>query len=239
MSRRRFFIPPGCIHDGSALLRPDEAHHLRRVLRLKAGDAVELFDGQGNGFSGIVDYREDRVWVTRLVPLDAVAGRQPRLILAQSLLKSDRFEWVLQKATELGMDEIVPLHTQYCDVRLHPEKLDSRLERWNRIVREASKQCRRWTIPSVHRPEEFDHFLESPCPSDYTRLLFYENAEDSWEKPAAPSSGTILCIGPEGGWQEEEIRAAGASGYRIFNLGPRILRAETAAIAAMVLAQNW
>lgn len=239
MSRRRFFISPDCIRDRTALLPPDEAHHLRHVLRLKAGETVQILDGQGNGFSGIVKYYEDHVSVIELVRLETDAGFHPRLILAQSLLKSDKFEWVLQKATELGIHEIVPLQTRYCEIHLHPEKLDSRMERWNRIVREASKQCRRWTVPSVRRPEEFDHFLEISYPSEYARLLLYENAEDPWVKPAAASPGTILCIGPEGGWHGDELRAAGKCGYRIFGLGPRILRAETAAIAAMVLVQNW
>jgi 16S rRNA (uracil1498-N3)-methyltransferase len=239
MSRRRFFTPPDNIRGNSAVLPADEAHHLRHVLRLRDGDAIEIFDGCGNAFAGRLLLSEAGAGVVGLERTSTEDASRPRLILAQSLLKMDKFEWVLQKATELGVHEVVPLNTRYCDVRLNQARVEARMGRWGRIVREAAKQCRRPDVPQVRQPEEFARFAQSVFPAGLAKLLLYENASRRWERPAAGSPGILLCIGSEGGWHADEVRAAEIAGFQTFSLGARILRAETAALTALVLAQEW
>ncbi len=159
------------------------------------------------------------------------------LLLAQALIKSDKFELVLQKATELGVSGILPLETKYAAIRIPAGKMEQKLERWRRIVREASRQCGRSRVPEVASPVPFSRFASSPDQVRPVRLFFHAGADAGWDAAAVPAGGTVVCIGPEGGWHEDEAKLAQSSGFLMFHLGPRILRAETAAIAALALAQ--
>jgi 16S rRNA (uracil1498-N3)-methyltransferase len=238
MSRRRFYVPRDSVHDGIAVLPPDQAHHLRDVLRMGTGEIVEIFDGAGNGYIGEVDFQDARVYIRGLQSIPSEES-SVRLILASALIKSAKFEWILQKATELGIYEIIPLKTRLSEIDIPGGKVALRLERWDRIVREASKQCRRFAAPRVHAPRSFHDLLSNAELSSFPRFLFHENAPDLWRPdPGMISDRVVLCIGPEGGWDDIEIEQAKQAGYRIFSLGPRILRAETAAIAAVSIMQH-
>ncbi len=238
MTRRRFYVPSDSIQDGNAVLPSSQAHHLRDVLRIGTGEIVEIFDGEGSGYIGKVEIQDSQVVVHGLRGLPAEES-QARLILAAALIKSAKFEWILQKATELGVHEIIPLKTRLSDIQIPAGKITPRMERWDRLVREASKQCRRLTAPRVHAPRSFGDFLASEEFSDYMKLLFYEKASEPWlPHRSALSWRVVICIGPEGGWESGEIEQAGAAGYEVFHLGPRILRAETAAIAAVSIIQH-
>ena len=237
MSRRRFYVPKDCIHGSIALLSPDQSHHLRNVLRLKAGDAVEVFDGEGSAYAGVVDGFGNQVRVASLQRLESLADSGRSLILVQALLKSDKFDWVLQKATELGVRQIMPVETRFGNVSLSDNKVSPRLERWNRIVLEASRQCGRATVPQVHAPLPFIDLVQHLAPRNGTKLIFCEKASLPWDASVRVQDDAVLCIGPEGGWDPSEVQTATRSGFRAFNLGLRILRAETAAIAALVLVQ--
>jgi 16S rRNA (uracil1498-N3)-methyltransferase len=236
MTRRRFYVPRECIHDGIAALPPDEAHHLRDVLRMKTGNTVEIFDDAGRGYSGEVKIHGSDVIVHGLKCLPSPESRFS-LTLAAALIKPANFEWMLQKATELGTDEIIPLKTLLSEMRIPQEKIESRLERWNRIIREASKQCRRYSVPTIRPPLDFFEFLCLEEFSSYTRILFYEQATEPWQS-SNPTDQIILCVGPEGGWDPLEIERAREAGFGIFGLGPWTLRAETAAIAAVSIIQH-
>lgn len=206
-------------------------------MRIKAGDAVEIFDGTGKGYLGEVEFRDSTVLISKLqsIPPDESLIR---VVLAAALVKSSKFEWMLQKATELGVDEFIPLKTGRSEIRIPENKIPNRLERWNRIVKEASKQCRRLSSPQIHMPLSFSGFLEIIEGYSCTKLLFHENAEDPWKfDPSVLSDHILLCIGPEGGWEDGEIETAAKAGCQIFSLGSRVLRAETAAIAAMSVIQ--
>jgi 16S rRNA (uracil1498-N3)-methyltransferase len=238
MARRRFFAPQDSIRDGMAILPADQAHHLRHVLRIGNGEAVEIFDGEGCGYVGEVEFRGSGVCIHGLQSLP-VRESSLRLILAAALIKSAKFEWMLQKATELGVDEIVPLNARFSDLLLPAGKIASRLDRWDRIVKEASKQSRRNTAPQIHAPVQFADFLTAEAFSSCIRYLLYEKAQELWQpKPDMLSNEIVLCIGPEGGWDSSEIEQAKEAGCKIFGLGPRILRAETAAIAALAIMQH-
>ncbi len=236
MARRQFFIPRDSIREGTATLPPDQAHHLRNVLRLKAGELVELINGEGRRYVGEIELHGSAV---RIRGVKSISSQPPpsRLILASALIKSTRFEWILQKATELGVEEIIPLNTHFSEIRIPDNRLGFRMERWKRIVREASKQCRRLTIPQVRNPLPYSDFIGSSDFSAFTRLFLYEKAAGLWQYEGSFSDRIILCIGPEGGWDSKEIEQAKEAGYQIFSLGPWILRAETAAVAAIAVTQ--
>jgi 16S rRNA (uracil1498-N3)-methyltransferase len=206
-------------------------------MRIKAGDIVEVFDGTGRGYSGEVEYRGSTVRIRNLRSLPP-EKLSIRIVLAAALVRPSKFEWMLQKATELGVDEFIPLKTSRIEARLAADKIPSRMQRWNRIVREASKQCRRFSAPQIHAPLNFSSFLDAVGAYSCTKLLFHENAEVPWKfDPDIVSNQVLLCIGPEGGWEKGEVEAAAQAGCRVFSLGSRTLRAETAAIAALSVIQ--
>ncbi|MBZ5494788.1 MAG: 16S rRNA (uracil(1498)-N(3))-methyltransferase [Acidobacteriia bacterium] len=237
MPRRRFFIPQNSIQDATAVLSPDQAHHLRDVLRLRPGEQVELFDGKGLGYSGTVEYHGTEIRIGSLKCIGPPEECGIPLVLAAALIKPDRFEWVLQKGTELGVDRFLPLETRFAAVHIPPAKLEARLERWRRIIREASKQSRRLTVPDIQVPLPLDALLALRVYATCARFMLHEKASERL-KPCAPEgSAVLLCVGPEGGWDDAEAQAAERAGFRLVSLGSRILRAETAALAAVSVFQ--
>ena len=239
MTSKRFFIPPEFICDKETRLPDAEARHLRNVLRIREGERAEIFDGKGGNWSGVVEFRHGEVFVCGLIKNPS--RRHPaaaRLALAMSIIKPARFEWALEKATELGIDELIPLYTARSEIRIPGDKISGRLARWDRITKEASKQCRRLDVPLVRSPLEFRGFLSSEDYLVQKKILFYEESDDQWTaEPTETAADTIICIGPEGGWTKDEIRFAEKSGCGVFSLGPRVLRAETAAIASLSIFQ--
>ncbi len=230
-------MPRELIHKDSAILPPDQAHHLRHVLRLRNGDRVEIFDGEGSGYSGVVSLRDVEVRVEDLSCLSPDGETRPPLILAAALIKADRLEWVLQKGTELGVDKFILLETRFCDVPIPKSRISGRLERWNRLVREASKQSCRFTLPRIAGPMTLERLLSLEELSGFKGLFFYEGAHQRWDALLPDAPGYVVCTGPEGGWHPVEADAAAAGGFSVVNLGPRVLRAETAAVAAVSLVQ--
>jgi 16S rRNA (uracil1498-N3)-methyltransferase len=237
MSRRRFFISRDQIRDASVLLTPDQAHHLHDVLRLRAGAEVELFDGEGRCYSGKVECCGAEIRIAALQRLESSDVRGSALILAAALIKADRFEWMLQKGTELGVDRFIPLETRFSVVHIPPARLASRMQRWQRIVLEASKQSRRSAVPAISRPLSWGDFLAEPESAGGARFLLHEKAAEPI--PTAPwqTDRLLLCVGPEGGWDPSEAAAAENAGFRLVNMGSKILRAETAALAAIAIFQ--
>ena len=234
----RFFIPPELISGNETRLPNAEARHLKNVLRIREGERVEIFDGTGGNWSGGVEFRRGEVFVCGIEKTPSLHQPTTRLALAMAMIKPARFEWALEKATELGVDEIIPLYTARGEIRISGEKISGRLTRWDRIVKESSKQCRRADIPRVRSPLEFHDFLTSEDYPVKNKILFYEKSDNKWLPGRVETAGgTIICIGPEGGWTEDEIEFAEKTGYGVFSLGPRILRAETAAIAAISVFQ--
>jgi len=237
MPRRRFYVPRESIREGTAALPPAQAHHLRDVLRMANGDPVEIFDGAGSAYVGEADLNGPEVFVRNLKSIPS-PGFPFHLTLAASLIKPAKFELILQKATELGVDEIIPLKTRHSEIRIPEYRIGGRLERWNRILTEAAKQCRRSAAPRLQQPLDFDIFLRSGDFSAGAATLFYEKCEEPWAPEGPIAAQVILCTGPEGGWAQEEVEQAREAGFRIAGLGPWILRAETAAIAAVAIVQH-
>jgi len=208
-------------------LTGDELHHAR-VLRLREGEEVEVFDGRGTiAIARVVD-------AVTLQLLSRVETRESPLAidLAMAIINLDKFELVLQKATELGVRSIIPLITERVEIR--PERYRGKGERWEKIVAEAVKQSGRGVIPRVEAPLEFEKALER----EGVKIFFDADAAPG-TCPPSPAAVTLF-IGPEGGWADNEIALALARECVIERLGPRRLRAETAAIAACVVVEaRW
>jgi 16S rRNA (uracil1498-N3)-methyltransferase len=230
MARRRFFVDG--IRGGQAELRGDEARHLTRVLRVEAGQKFEISDNASAYLAEVVEARGERVVFRVGEPIES-----PRLPLAitlcAALIKFDRFEWIVEKATELGVEAIVPVETARSEKGLF-EAARKRSERWERIARESSQQSRRVRLPEILPAARFDAALRTEAE---IRLFLEENTAPPLlgALPPAPAATAALLLGPEGGWTDRERDLAAASGWRAVSLGPQVLRAETAAVAAIAV----
>jgi len=244
MTRRRFHALPGAFNTEhqTVTLAVDEARHLREVLRLKIGDEVYVFDGTGREFRCTVsstarDSAELRIDV-EVEPAKPESHLQLNLCVA--LLKGEKFDLVVQKATELGVKKIMPLITRYADIHLRDEAdAGKRVARWQRIALEAAKQSGRAFVPEVSSPVAFDSLLAGTKNAGLC-LMFSERGGGALSNVIAepePRSVTAL-VGSEGGWSDEEIERARAQSFQIVTLGGRILRAETAAITITALLQH-
>ncbi len=239
----RFFISRDQLHGLVVRFDDVQAHQMRRVLRLRPGDRVVALDGVGLQYEvALEEVTNSRV--TGLVAAQAPAAGEPRarLTLFQSLLQRDKFEWVLQKGTEIGVAEFVPVITRRSLVRDADDVGEHKLERWRRIIREAAEQSGRGRLPALRTPAPFEFAA--------AEARAYERALIAWEGERRRTVGdcldgardadvahVALYIGPEGGYEAAEVQEAEAFGARAVTLGPRVLRTETAAIvgAALVL----
>jgi 16S rRNA (uracil1498-N3)-methyltransferase len=245
MSRRRFFAPPEAfdLRSQRVSLAGDEARHLREVLRLKQGDRVNVFDGVGNEYEAVVEKAMRDVAVLEIVePVKPLSSESPvNLTLAVALLKGDKFDLVVQKATELGVRAIAPVLTRFADVRLaDPSDAGKRVTRWQRIALEAAKQSGRATLPIIKTPITVGSLLAEASDENALRVMFAERDGQSMADlpPSVTSQMITILVGSEGGWAEEEIDLARQHRWRIVTLGGRIMRAETAAIALTALMQH-
>ncbi|MBV9546521.1 MAG: 16S rRNA (uracil(1498)-N(3))-methyltransferase [Chloroflexi bacterium] len=230
----RFLVAREAIQNGHVRFSDDQAHQLRHVLRLRAGDAVRVFDGE-HGVDYVVELSgaaEARIVGTA----SQAAEPRTRLVAYPALLQRVKFELVLQKLTELGVAEIVPVLTAHGLVREPPE--ETRLTRWRAILREATEQCGRGVVPNLHPPLPLGDAIARAC-ADGLAIMAYEHEQRSTLRDAL--RGTIstvsVFVGPEGGYAHDEVKEAKAAGVRLITLGPRILRTETASpvLAALVL----
>ena len=242
MSRRRFFAPPEAFNKQTVTLTGDEARHLRDVLRLKAGDEVFVFDGAGKEFRCTVESaRREQAFLSQCHEIAPTHAESPlQLTLAVALLKGEKFDLVVQKTTELGVAEIVPVMTRHADIHLRDASdSEKRVSRWKRIAMEAAKQCGRAVVPPINLPISFESLTQEQSSS--VRFMFSERGgvslDEAFSRCERPYK-MIALIGSEGGWADEEIAIASNNGWQVITLGGRVMRAETAAIAVTALLQN-
>lgn len=222
--QHRIYVP-GVPLEGEITIGGEEFHHAVRVVRIREGESVELFDGKGSAVSAVVETLGRDSATVRVTT--AIESRETKaaIHLAMAVIQLEKFELVLQKATELGVRSITPLVTDR--VELRPERYRGKHERWEKIVFEAVKQSGRAVIPAVGQPATFDEAIDR----EGLRILFDADTEPS-QIDLLREPSVILYIGPEGGWSERELGIAKAKSCAFSRLGPRRLRAETAAIVA-------
>lgn len=227
----RFLVDEPIVTGARLALRGDELHHAARVVRVRSGERIEIFDGRGSAAEArVVEVKADAV----LVEVgEQIPSREAsvEIVLAAALISPDRFELVLQKGCELGVSRFVPMVTERIETRV--ERVRGKLDRWERILLEATKQCGRAVLPTLDAPADISEVIAS----ERGIIVFDSDAEaDPW--PPQPQERMTLLIGPEGGLTGEEIARVRAGGGAVCSLGPRRLRAETAAIAAVTLAES-
>jgi 16S rRNA (uracil1498-N3)-methyltransferase len=231
--RRRFFVDQ--VRNGRAEISGDDAQHLTRVLRVEAGEKYEISDNRNVYLAEVESARKSHVVFQTISQLEAIEP-PVQLILCASLIKFDHFEWMIEKATELGVARIVPVISVRTERGLE-KAAGKRVERWRRIALEASQQSRRAHLPMIDEPARWANALS--LVAAYSYVL----EENPGARPLAAvfpevracSDTVALLVGPEGGWTEEERADFSRSVWTPVSLGPSILRAETAAIAGLAI----
>lgn len=236
----RFYVPEPRVEGDLIRVTGNEAKHIRTVLRLKTGDRLSIFDGSSKEYEGTI-VKADRSDV--LVRIETIL--RPReafglaITLAQSLLKGDKMDWVIQKATELGASELIPFFSSRTVPLLEPSKAKDRHKRWRRIAVEASKQCGRTLLPRVSPLLDYHQVLRVPSRNALRLFL--------WEKKGAKLKEVLtgmgerenifVVVGPEGGWADQEAEEAIGVGFIPITLGRRTLRAETVGLSVLSILQ--
>lgn len=242
MSTPRFYCPDLAVGRRRVALPDAASHHAARVLRLKVGDPVTLFDGRGGEWDAAIA-RVDPRGVEVEAGAERAAAAEPRLhvTLAQGLCAQDKMDWVVQKAVELGASAIQPLAAERSVIRLAPERAERRQRHWQAVVVSACEQSGRTLIPDVAPVRSLAQWLDvlDAAPErGGLRLMLSPHADVPMAQLADSVAGVSLLVGPEGGLSEREVAMAQAAGFRAVRLGPRILRTETAALAALAALQT-
>jgi 16S rRNA (uracil1498-N3)-methyltransferase len=229
----------------SVTLSADETRHLHDVLRLKPKDEVVVFDGRGREFRGVIEKIARNSTTIRII--EEITGSSLEsplnLTIAIALLKGEKFDLVAQKLAELGVAGVIPVITARADVRLRSESdVTRRLDRWRRIVMEATKQCGRTRLMTITEPIALKCLIEQPPNEGEQRFMFAErdgtSLQDAIDRIGHAPEAVTAVIGSEGGWADEEIDQARAAGWKVVTLPGRIMRAETAAIVVAALLQH-
>jgi 16S rRNA (uracil1498-N3)-methyltransferase len=243
LTSNHFLVKQKNLRPPYASLDGEEHHHLCRVLRTRPGEKVWLVDERGTSFRAeVLEVGRDQ---TRLFVLEKeeASAAKVRVVLAQALIKSKNMDLVIQKATELGVQAVAPVKASRSVLRLEG-RVETRLERWRKIAREAAKQSRRPDVPVIFPPSPFSVFLESR--DEPRRLILCEDGgrplrdilvDEAGDSASSERPGVVLLVGPEGGWSKGEQQQAVEKGFEAVSLGTNILRAETAALAALAAIQ--
>lgn len=219
------------------LLRLDEkaSHHLARVLRVSIGETVTLFNGEGGEFEAVIRQIEKKQVTVELMQFMPREVESPVFIsLAQGIARGEKMDFIIQKAVELGANEIIPLITERCGVRLDQPREEKRMRHWQSIVISACEQCGRNRVPVVRAPMTLPDWLVQ-AQAEIRFVLSPHVKNQLSHRDALKVNSIALLIGPEGGLSDEEMKMAAARKFIALNLGPRVLRTETATIAALAV----
>ncbi|MGA7594119.1 MAG: 16S rRNA (uracil(1498)-N(3))-methyltransferase [Gallionella sp.] len=235
----RFYCPPPIPFSGSFDLPPDAAHHASRVLRLRKGDPVEIFDGIGSACQGMIsDPGPRRVTVAGIAKSVNMPESPLHTVLAQALSSSEKMDWVIQKSSELGVTEIQPLATERSVARLSAERTAKRLEHWKQVAISACEQCGRNVLPQIHHPLDIIEWLQQSGTISGSRYIFLHDGTASLHHQPKPEGKAVLLVGAEGGFSLAERETAIQCGFVPIRLGARVMRTETAAIAGLAVLQT-
>ena len=238
MSAPRFYCPPPLPLNTNYELPPEAAHHASRVLRLRVGDAVQIFDGMGNALDATINSIQGKH--VMLGNLQTVMGQQElalQIVLAQAMCSSDKMDWVVQKATELGAAELVPVQTQRSVARLAGARAEKRTEHWRNVTVSACEQCGRNSLPQLNTTQDLAVWLNEMRHAPGSKFILLPGGASNLQSQPKPQGRVTLLIGPEGGFTPDEANVAQQAGFVPILLGPRVLRTETAAIAGIAALQ--
>lgn len=238
MSIPRFYCPVTLPTIGQFELPTDAAHHAHRVLRLRIGDAVQLFDGEGSASNGLISTMSGKhvaISITGSCPEQHKAALT--IVLAQAMTSSEKMDWIIQKATELGATEVQPVQTQRSVAKLSSERAEKRTEHWRGVVVAACEQSGRNDLMQVNAPIELSHWLSNINSREGSKYILLPDSATTLHTQAKPQGKVTLLIGPEGGFSPDESLMAKQAGFIPVLLGPRILRTETAALAGITALQ--
>lgn len=215
-------------------LGEESTHYLRDVLRMSVGDVVEVFDGEGEAWHCTVDAIDGLVYLRATRRAERQVESPLAITLYQAIPKGDRWEWILEKATELGVSRIVPVETKRTVVRISKSKTERKLARWTKIVESAARQSTRTVTPEVLTPRSFGNAMKQEASE---RVVFCHPGERG-EAPSPAPRTVDLWIGPEGGFTDSEVSSLVEASATPLGLGPRVLRVETASLAAITYLQS-
>jgi 16S rRNA (uracil1498-N3)-methyltransferase len=232
----RIYCPVDLIVDSQVILTDDAAHHLVNVLRAKEGHAIVMFNGDGNEYSAHLIELSKRKVVALVDSQLSISIESPLAIhLGQGISRGDRMDWVIQKSVELGVSDITPLLTQRCGVKLTESRWLKKHEQWQKLLISACEQCGRNVLPTLHQATHLKDWLN--ISTNQLRLTLHPRAEKAFRHVSMHPQGVRLLIGPEGGLSDQEVYQTEQTGFQSIQLGPRVLRTETAAVAAITALQ--
>jgi 16S rRNA (uracil1498-N3)-methyltransferase len=233
----RFFVPTESLQEAQVVITGEPYHHLRNVLRVRPGTTLLLLDGRGQCCEVQLEQLQPEQATTRVIRRWQETDKVLPITLLQALPKGDKFDLILQKGTELGVSCFHPIETNHAVPNLNAARLSKREQRWQRIISEAARQSRRYSLPELRPLQKLDTVLKET--SNELKLVLWEAGSLPLAEalPEAPPTGVKLLVGPEGGFSAPEIAAITAAGFQAVHLGPRILRTETAGLATTPILQ--
>ena len=239
MTPPRFYITDTLGIGSHAELPDSAAHHAVRVLRLKPGDSIVLFNGDGFEYPSQITDIVKRTVTVEITEQKAISRESPLVTtLIQAVTNSDKMDFTIQKAVELGVARIMPVISDRCVIRLNSERAEKRHKHWQGIIISACEQCGRNRLPDIDPVVSLDTMVSATSVSDELRLLLTPDAQTSIKKELAPPQSVSFLVGPEGGLTDTEIRLLVDNGFHPVRLGPRVLRTETAASVVLSVIQT-
>ena len=242
---RRFFVEKIIPTGGFLSITGKEARHIVTVLRMKKGETLILMDREGQSFEATIEavhYKEVKVRITKTIP--PLPPSPIEMSLAQAIIKSHPMEYLIKKVTELGIGSIHPFYSERTVIKLKPEQLKNKMDRWMEIMKSACKQCGRVTLPTLNTPLPFEELINTVPNKKTLKVLLWEDEDKVDLKRLLTSMSSaphvFAIVGPEGGFTSNEVNLAKDAGFQIISLGNRILRAETAAVSLISIIQyEW
>jgi 16S rRNA (uracil1498-N3)-methyltransferase len=240
---RRFFVDRSNINGSRTFLTGSDAKHIQQVLRLAPGDSILLFDGSGNEYESIIEKILHNKISVALKEKKLSRSESPiQLIAAQAILKDRKMDTLLRQLTELGVTKWIPFSAERSVPRPDANRMDKRIQRWKKIAKESLKQCKRGFLPEIDIYRTFENTMDDTEECDL-KIIFHQDAQDSMEPLIIDTvrdtaeKKIFLMFGPEGGFTQDEVDMALGRGFKAVRIGPRVLRAETAPVAACAIVQ--
>lgn len=237
---QKFIVPDIKTLPAKVTIQGQDARHIRKVLRLNPDDLIHITDGRGKDYNAqIISISKDSVLINVISKIESAVESPLEITLCSGILKDKKMDFIIKHVTQLGIHRWIPFFCEHAVPIPDAKKMKTRVQRWETIAKESLKQCRRSLLPEIMEPMSFENLLELSDTCEL-KIIFSEKSAQKLEtlKTFSPVKNIIVLIGPEGGFSQNEIQSAQAKGFTSYLMGPRIMRAETAAICATTLVQH-